>query len=177
MKKDVNAILDLIKERDRFVITSHVNPDGDSISSQLALRNIFLSLGKSCRIVNHHNVPRIYRFLSGAEEVLVRRRHSMRPYSALFVLDCGHPSRASGFLSRRNPPTIVNFDHHVTNTRFGDFNWVDEKASSTSEVIFDLARLLGVAPDREIATKLRLEKLTGVADIVRQPCHFDLSAA
>ncbi len=160
MKKDIRAILELIRKKNRFLITSHVNPDGDSIASQLALRKVLLSLGKTVTVVNLHPVPRIYRFLTGAGEILVRRRHSMRPYSALFVLDCGHPSRASGFLGRRNPPTVVNFDHHITNTGYGDLNWIDTGASSTCELIYDLATKLGVAFDLELATALYTGILT-----------------
>ena len=66
MKKDLKAIADLIVGNNHFLITSHINPDGDSIASQLALRLLFLSLGKSCTVVNLHPVPRIYRFLPGA---------------------------------------------------------------------------------------------------------------
>jgi len=160
LKKDIRAISDLIRKKNRFLVTSHVNPDGDSIASQLALRKILLSLGKDCTVVNLHPVPRIYRFLPGAEEILVRRRHSMRPYSALFVLDCGHPSRASGFLDRHNPPRVINFDHHITNTGYGDLNWVDNGASSTCELIYDLAAKLGVAIDQDLASALYTGILT-----------------
>jgi phosphoesterase RecJ-like protein len=151
LKNDIRAILELIRKRDRFLITSHVNPDGDSIASQLALRKILLSLGKACTVVNLHPVPRIYQFLPGAGEILVRRRHSMRPYSALFVLDCGHPSRASGFLGRRNPPPVVNFDHHVTNTGYGNLNWTGSfrYSSTTPRSMTIAARLLrhGIDPN------------------------------
>jgi phosphoesterase RecJ-like protein len=160
MKIDRAAIRDTILRGDNFLITSHINPDGDSIGSQLALRRTFSLLGKKSVIVNTHPVPRIYRFLPGSADILVRQRHSLRPYSALFVLDCGHPSRASGFLDRQRDLTVVNFDHHATNTGYGDLNWVVRTASSTCELIFDLALKTGVSIDSDLATCLYAGILT-----------------
>jgi phosphoesterase RecJ-like protein len=160
MKREHSAILNCIRGGDRFLITSHINPDGDSVASQLGLRCILKSLGKEAVIVNRDPVPRVYRFLPGADKVLTRRRHSLRPYSALFVLDCGDPSRASGFLDRKPPLPVVNIDHHVTNPCFGDLNWVDVKASSTCEIIFDLARRLGVGLGHDLAANLYAGILT-----------------
>ena len=160
MKREHAAILDCVRGGDRFLITSHINPDGDSVASQLALRCILKSLGKGAVIVNRDPVPRVYRFLPGAEKILTRRRHSLRPYSALFVLDCGNPSRASGLLDRKPPLPVVNIDHHVTNSLFGDLNWVDVKASSTCEIIYDLARHLGVDLEHDLAANLYAGILT-----------------
>ncbi len=160
MRSDRAAIIELIRNRDDFLITSHINPDGDSIASQLALQRIFHLLGRKGTIVNSNEVPRIYRFLPGADSILVRQRHSTRPYSALFVLDCGHPSRASGFLSGRKAPTVVNIDHHVTNDRYGDLNWVEPRSSSTCEIIYEIARKAGVAIDTVLASLLYTGILT-----------------
>ena len=160
MKVDKRAIVDLIRDEDGFLITSHVNPDGDSVASQLALKGIFSLLGKRSAIVNSHPVPRVYRFLPGAAEILIRRRHSLRPYSALFALDCGHPSRASGFLDRKPSLTVVNIDHHVSNTGYGDLNWVDNRASSTCEIIHEIARRSGVEINGDIAANLYAGILT-----------------
>lgn len=160
MKVDRRAIVDLLGKEDGFLITSHINPDGDSIASQLALKGILTLLGKRSVIVNSHPVPRVYRFLPGAGEILTRRRHSLRPYSVLFALDCGHPSRASGFLDGTRPLTVVNIDHHVSNSGYGDLNWVDSRASSTCEIIYEIARSSGVEIEGDIATNLYAGILT-----------------
>jgi phosphoesterase RecJ-like protein len=159
-KSDRDGILSLIAAKDNFLITSHINPDGDSIASQLALRGMFATLGKKSTIVNFHPVPRVYTFLPGTEAIKVRRRHTFKPYGAVFVLDCGNGSRAGISDARQNGPVIVNIDHHITNTLFGRFNLVDSKASSTCEVIFDLARRLDIKLDRDIATNLYAGILT-----------------
>ena len=160
MVNDSRRIVELIRSNDRYLVTSHFNPDGDSIASQLAIRKIFQLLGKECTIVNLHPVPRIYRFLPGSESILVRQRHSQKPYSALFVLDSGHPSRASGFLRKKSPLKVVNIDHHVSNHGYGNLNWIVTKASSTCEIIYDLAVKLGVLLDGELALLLYTGILT-----------------
>jgi phosphoesterase RecJ-like protein len=159
-RKDRDKIRAFIAGKDNFLITSHINPDGDSVASQLALRKILTILGKKCTVVNLHPVPCIYTFLPGSDSIKVRRRLSVKPYGAVFVLDCGTASRAGLPKSPRSLSPIVNIDHHVTNTNFGELNLVDTKASSTAEVIYDLAALLGVELDADIATNLYAGILT-----------------
>ncbi len=160
VSRRLDDIVGLIRRGDRFLVTSHVNPDGDAVASQLALQCIFQALGKSSVIVSRQPVPRIYRFLPRADEILVRRRHSLKPYSAVFVLDCGSRSRASALPSGEVPLTVVNIDHHVSNTGYGDLNWIRPRASSTCEMIFDLARRLQVPLSRDLAVSLYTGILT-----------------
>ena len=152
--KDLPSIVKLIRSNANFLITSHINPDGDSISSQLSLSSLLSILGKKATIVSSHPVPRIYRFLSGADDILVRRRHSPRPYDAIFVLDCGHSQRIGVFPKGKVEIPVVNIDHHYTNQSFGSLNWIDPVASSTCEMIYRLARKLNVKPTREMAEAL-----------------------
>jgi phosphoesterase RecJ-like protein len=160
MKQAHHDVLDFLRKEDSFLITSHVNPDGDSIASQLALRRSLLAIGKKCRIVSSDPVPRVYRFLPGADEILHRSRHSLRPYRAAILLDCGNASRSSVPLDRNSTLPLVNIDHHVSNDLFGDLNWVDSNASSTCEIVYDVARRLGVNLDHDLATNLYTGILT-----------------
>jgi phosphoesterase RecJ-like protein len=160
MKQQHEAIIRFLRSEKSFLITSHVNPDGDSIASQLALCHILQGLGKDCRVISSDAVPRIYRFLPGAENILIRRRHSLRSYSAAILLDCGDITRSTLALGRKPCRPVINIDHHVSNTFFGTYNWVDVKASSTSEIVFDIARHLGVRLDLETATNLYAGILT-----------------
>lgn len=159
-KKARESIRDLVDRKDNFLIASHINPDGDSVASQLALRGIFSRLGKKSTIVNLHPVPRVYRFLPGAASIRVRRRIVLKPYEAVFVLDSGNASRAGINTKSPSCPDVVNVDHHVTNTLFGDINLVDSRASSTAEVIYDLARALRIEPDHDMAVNLYAGILT-----------------
>jgi len=155
-----NRILALLREGGRFLITSHINPDGDSIASQCAVRLLIEHLGGKADIVNSHPVPRVYRFLPGASRFGTRPPKTWKPYRAVIVLDCGDARRASGLLEPRPPIPVVNIDHHATNPGYGDLNWVVPDACSTAELIHGLAVSLGVRPEGGLAEALYTGILT-----------------
>jgi phosphoesterase RecJ-like protein len=160
MSRDLARAVALLRGGARFLVTSHVNPDGDSIASQCALRIVLERLGKRVTVFNRQPPPRVYRFLPGADLITQTAPRSLRGFDALVVLDCGDPRRASGLLERTPPIPVVNIDHHVTNPRFGDVNWVDPGASSTAELVFRVAEKLGVRPDGPLAEALYAGILT-----------------
>jgi phosphoesterase RecJ-like protein len=160
VRRDRAAILRLLREGRSFVITSHVNPDGDSVASQCALRLALRALGKRADVVNSHPVPRVYRFLPGTASFRSAPPRSWRGRDALIALDCGDARRASGLLQPRPPVPVVNIDHHASNPGYGDLNWVDARASSTAEIVHDLIAGLGVRVDGAIAGALYAGVLT-----------------
>jgi len=160
VSRDRARILALLRGGGRFLITGHVNPDGDLIGSECAVRLLIERLGGRADIVNSHPVPRVYRFLPGAELIRSTPPRSWKPYTALIVLDCGDARRASGLLEPRPPIPVVNIDHHATNPGYGDLNWVVPDASSTAEIIYGLAVSLGVRPAGGIAEALYTGILT-----------------
>lgn len=160
MSRDRARILALLRGGGRFLITSHVNPDGDSVASQCAVRLLVERLGGRADIVNSHPVPRTYRFLHGTSRFGTRLPKSWKPYRAVIVLDCGDASRASGLLEPRPPLPVVNIDHHATNPGYGDLNWVVPDACSTAEIIHGLAVSLGIRPEGSLAEALYTGILT-----------------
>jgi phosphoesterase RecJ-like protein len=160
VSRDRARILALLRGGGRFLVTGHVNPDGDSIASQCAVRLIIERLGGRADLMNSQAVPRVYRFLPGAARFGTSRPRSWKSYAALLVLDCGDPRRASGLLEPRPPVPVVNIDHHATNPGYGDINWIDPKACSTAEIIHGLAVALGVRPEGPLAEALYTGILT-----------------
>jgi phosphoesterase RecJ-like protein len=160
VNKDRTRILALLRGGGRFLLTSHVNPDGDSVASQCAVRLLIERLGGRADIVNSHPVPRVYRFLPGVSRFGTRPPKSWKRYSALIVLDCGDARRASGLLEPRPPIPVVNIDHHATNPGYGDLNCVVHDACSTAEIIYGLAVSLGVRPAGGLAEALYTGILT-----------------
>jgi phosphoesterase RecJ-like protein len=160
VNRDRSRILALLRGGGRFLVTSHVNPDGDSVASQCAVRLLIESLGGSADIVNSHPVPRNYRFLAGTSRFGVRPPKTWKPYRAVIVLDCGDARRASGLLEPRPPLPVVNIDHHATNPGYGDLNCVVPDACSTAEIIYGLAVSLGVRPAGGLAEALYTGILT-----------------
>jgi len=160
VNRDRPRILALLRGGGRFLLTSHVNPDGDSVASQCAVRLLIERLGGKADIVNSHPVPRSYQFLPGTSRFRTRAPKSWKPYSAVIVLDCGSASRASGLLEPRPPLPVVNIDHHATNPGYGDLNLVVPDACSTAEIIHGLAISLGVRPEGGLAEALYTGILT-----------------
>src|SRR5258706_7503590 len=128
-------VLRQIEERDRFVLTSHARPDGDAIGSALACCQVLRAMGKQADVVLHDGVPRIYRALPFADEVMQSNRVA-GDYEAAIILECDsiHRTRLEGLEDR----FLINIDHHVSGRPFANVNWIDPLAVSPSELVFRL---------------------------------------
>ena len=146
----------------RVLIVAHKKPDGDTLGAATAMFNFCRARGIEATGFCHDIVPHQYSYMPGTEEFTADHGVFADPaHDVLAVFDAGD-LRFAGIAdlvaSMPVPPTIVNFDHHATNERFGAVNVVDVKASSTAEVVYDFLRTVGADIDREIATCL----LTGI---------------
>lgn len=156
----MKQVIAAIKERNKFIITAHVNLEGDSLGSQLAMKELLVRLGKSAVIVDHDAVPDHYKFLPKADEVLKKIDKDM-VFDAAVVLDCPtlkRVGRVRELISKDK--FIINIDHHISNEKFGDVNWVDPNASSAGEMVYKLFKETGTALTKEIALYLYIAILT-----------------
>ncbi len=152
----LETILDLIKEHERFALTTHLSPEGDAIGSTLALRLILRRLGKEAPIIMQDPVPHSLRFLKGTEGIKGPRDlpEGFDP-QVWFVLDCASFERVGEQVKRlieRTGKPIVNIDHHVSNPGFGQINYL-RQAAATAQLILRLASALKLN-DPEVATAL-----------------------
>lgn len=140
----LQGAINCIREHKNFVITAHTNPEGDSLGSQLALRNLLRKLGKRAVIINEDSSPYCYSFLPGVNKIKKYIRKEYINFECLIVLDCSDLLRTGEVykLNTRNR-TILNIDHHISNENFGTVNWIDAKASSCSEMIYKLYKRFG----------------------------------
>jgi phosphoesterase RecJ-like protein len=100
------------------------------------------------------------RALPGASEVIQADRLP-RPFDCYLVVDATDPKRVGGLLNGVSPGSLViNIDHHISNTRFGTYNWVDPEASAAGEMIYHLIEAMGIPLSREVATNLYVAILT-----------------
>ncbi|NLY88053.1 MAG: bifunctional oligoribonuclease/PAP phosphatase NrnA [Firmicutes bacterium] len=142
-------ILHLLAKYHRFILGCHLHPDGDAIGSLLALGLALETAGKDVAMVVPGGVPVIYRFLEGTEKILPAP--SLTP-EVIIALDCADRERlllpetvfASG-------APVINIDHHLSNSMFGDFNHVFPEAAATGEIVHDLLIGGGFALDKRIA--------------------------
>src|SRR2546429_2010853 len=157
---DLSAVADAIREHDRFVLTTHENPDGDALGSLLAGRVAFDQLGKDSVMVLHGDapLPGEYAFMPLAE---LKRRWPDDVSERVFVaLDCANESRIADPEVLGRVPLSIDVDHHHDNTRFGDLNLIIADASSTGEVLRDLFRELNVELTPDLAEPLYIALVT-----------------
>lgn len=136
---DVNwhAVIAAINSADSIVLTTHCNPDGDGIGSELALYEILIRMGKKVAIVNRDGVPRIYTFLEHADHI-EKGVSSCCSADLIISLDSGSKARLGHPDSFFERAQLINIDHHATNKQFGDINIVDCRYCATGAMVFDL---------------------------------------
>ncbi|MHB1414764.1 MAG: DHH family phosphoesterase [Chloroflexota bacterium] len=152
-----NAAVRLLRESQRVAILSHINPDGDTLGSALALSHGLRQLGKRTVIFCPDSLPANLAFLPGYEEIQTDGGLP-EDLDLIAFVDASDTGR-HGRLSIRNrdvPPHVrlLNIDHHQTNDYFGEVNFVDPDAAATGEQIYDILQALQVAIDLPIATCL-----------------------
>jgi phosphoesterase RecJ-like protein len=153
---DLDAVVAALRDGQRFLVTSHENPDGDALGSLLATHLALRQLGKDSvmMLAGPAPLPGEYRFLELPERGLVRELPLDHAERVLVAVDCAQESRIGDEALLAGAPFTVNVDHHHDNTRFGDANLVVPNASSTSEVLADVLAGLGVRIVPEIAEAL-----------------------
>jgi bifunctional oligoribonuclease and PAP phosphatase NrnA len=151
------SICRAILDRQRFLLTSHARPDGDSIGSQLAMAYALEALGKQVRLVNADAAPDHYREFPGVDRIEIAERSDAEA-DALIVMECSDLSRTG--VAGLDHHFIINIDHHAGNRMYGALNWFDESAAACGEMVFDVIRGLGVRLSPQIATHIYLAILT-----------------
>ena len=134
-------ILCAFKDAKSILISGHVRADGDSLGSMIALAHMLNREGIKAVATGEQKGLGGAGFLRGVERLVPPDVAAKRKYDLLVTVDCGAVDRLPDPLQKLTQTcTVANIDHHVTNTRFGTFNWVDAKASSTGELIWRLSR-------------------------------------
>ncbi|HVG11126.1 MAG TPA: bifunctional oligoribonuclease/PAP phosphatase NrnA [Thermoanaerobaculia bacterium] len=175
-------LLKKIRLGNRFLLTSHINPDGDAIGSALGLARLLRSMGKGAVIWNRDPTPTIYRPLPGSERVHTGEEPPAGfpdRFDAIIVLECPSPDR-TGLEQHLSARPIINIDHHLGNQLYGSVNWVDSAAPAVGEMVYRLAQGLKLALDPETASCLYLTLVTdtgGFRFSNATPAAFEAAAA
>ncbi len=154
-----SAIAAAIRDARRIALCCHINPDGDTIGSALALRLGLEALGKECAVVCQDKVPDQLRFLAGAERIEgLAALRGAAPFDLGMPVDVSEAYRlgkegtdAAWSLLRARSRLTAQIDHHMGNPAYCDVNEVDGHAAATGVLVFELLGLLGVTVTREIA--------------------------
>ena len=140
----LSQIAKFILESKKIGITYHVSPDGDAVGSVLALFNALKSLNKDCYIISKDTLSENLKFLKGSDEITGEITGPVDETDIVVVLDCGNLERVSANL-KEFTGTIVNIDHHLSNDKYGDINYIDSNAAATAEIVFELLNLMGIS--------------------------------
>jgi phosphoesterase RecJ-like protein len=154
-------VLDELRAADKLFLTTHENPDGDALGSLRAMQLVLESLGKDSVMFMAHDefpLPREYRHMP-FDDVLAEPPPDMGERLVVF-LDCGNMDRMPVDFIKESGSRIVNIDHHHDNTRFGDVNLVKGDASCTAEIVYALARELGVEVTQRLGEALYIGLVT-----------------
>jgi phosphoesterase RecJ-like protein len=153
----LKEVLQQIRQRNRFVLSTHARPDGDAIGSVLALSGILKTMGKTVEVVISDSVPVIYKPLPFAETI-VQASSVNGHYEAAILLECDSVQRTR--VQGLEKHYLINIDHHASSRNYGQVNWIDPSACATAEMIFRLGAAAGVEITPEIATCLYTAVLT-----------------
>ncbi len=156
------ALVTAVRGGHRFLLTSHVNPDGDAIGSAIGLARVLHQLGKGATIWNRDATPRIYQALPGSDRIHVGEgapNSFPELFDAAIVLECPSPER-TGLAEALGQVKVINIDHHLGNEHYGAINWVETASPAVGEMVFRLAQALNVEIDRDTANALYLTLVT-----------------
>lgn len=174
---DALKIAEAIRARQRFVISSHSRPDGDSIGSSLAMAYALRAMGKHADVVHADPPPGPLMQFPGVPEITVAGAVDGQ-YDAAIVMECGDLARTG--VTGLDRSFVINIDHHPGNTGYGDLQWFEPEAAACGEMVFDLVGALNLPLSLEIATHVYLAILTDTGSFHYSnitPRTFQISAA
>lgn len=150
----VRQVKTAIKKYNKFLVTSHINPEADAIGSQVAMARLLRKLGKSAVMLDDSPVPGVLQFMKGTEEISKVTPHDF-DYQAVIILDSPDLMRIGRVNEEiKKDAVIINIDHHISNINFGKFNWVEPEFSSAGEMVYDLFKAFKVKIDLDDAIPL-----------------------
>ena len=159
----IRTVKQAIKKFNEFLITSHINPEGDAIGSQIAIARLLRKLGKKSVMLDDSPVPNVLRFMKGSEDISKEMPRDFN-FQAIIILDSpdlARIGRVKEFIKKDS--VIINIDHHISNINFGKFNWVEPDFSSAGEMVYDLFKAFKVKVDLDEAVALYAAIMTDTA--------------
>jgi len=154
-------VLDEIVSGERFLLVTHENPDGDALGSLIAMRGALAELGKDVvMFLPASELPLPYEYAFLPLDGLVTELPDDLEERTIVFLDCGNIDRNPVAGAESDGAHVLNIDHHHDNTRFGTVNHVDDEASCTAEIVWQLMGALGLRASGLVADALYVGLVT-----------------
>jgi phosphoesterase RecJ-like protein len=160
--RQLDEALAFMKNYDDFLVVSHVQPDGDAISSTVVVGWMLEKLGKSAVLINESDLPSRLSFLHQFDSIINYKRDiTQQKFDAIISVDCADFKRIGEVASSFAPDAkLLNIDHHPTNNGFGAVNVIRAEAAATVEILYDLIERAKIDFDLNCATAIYTGLLT-----------------
>ncbi|BED93020.1 MAG: DHH family phosphoesterase [Candidatus Paraimprobicoccus trichonymphae] len=143
--KKLNELADILKTKDNICILTHIYPDGDTLGSAFALCRAFQKIGKKSKVLCSDNTQKKYENL----KFFIENQDFKIEY--IISVDIADLSLLGENLAEYSDKININIDHHISNKRFAEINYVNFKSAATAEIIYDLLLELEIEIDIKIA--------------------------
>lgn len=172
---EIKKLKQKLDEAEHICLVSHIHPDGDSIGSLLGLGLALRSLNKKVTMFKTDDIPYKYRFLPQIN--ILKSCVENEKFDLLIILDCSDIDRLGSFKHVIDKAKcIVNIDHHISNTNYGDINIINHEAAATGELVYNILNCLNINIDKAIATCLYVAIATDTGsfryDNTRSETHY-----
>lgn len=158
-KLTMPEVASLFDRADDIVIVSHINPDGDALGSTLALATGLKKMGKKVIISIDDEISSYYNFMPGIDQFVRFKQGDIINADLLVINDASSIDRI-GVVAECVKAPMLNIDHHVSNTAFADYLYLDVDAAATGEIIFSLLKELNIKIDLQMAFGLYVAIVT-----------------
>jgi len=155
----ISEISKIIKRSKTFFIAGHMKPDGDSLGSALALASVLKRFGKKVCVYCCDEIPDFLKFLKGADEVK-RTAEKSDVFDCAIILESIDFSRMGDIIIPTQVRSIINIDHHLTHTNFGNVNYIVPSSASTAELVLNILEYMKVKLTKNEAENLYAGILT-----------------
>lgn len=155
----MEKIRELIESADSILILAHKSPDGDAVGSGLAIYNALCNMYKKIDIIIE-DVPKIFNFLPNFGKI--KESSEIEEYDLVIVVDCANYERVGQYGNHyfENAKYTLNIDHHISNTKYANYNYVSEKSPACCEYLVEIFDYLGIEVTKDVAECLMVGVLT-----------------
>ena len=159
LQPTTKKIQEAVDQAEQILLITHVDPDGDAIGSITAVSNALVQLGKQVTLACDNRSPSRFNYLAMSDSIQ-QSLEEAQTYDLLIAVDCGDEQRMGKVFAEMvgERPFLINIDHHITNTQFGDVNLVNPVATSTTEMLYQLF----IELEWHISPEIALSLLTGL---------------
>lgn len=155
LKGNIKEITKEIVKNEKILLVGHILPDGDDVSSLTSMKLGLEKLGKKVSAVIDDDIPEyLLQFptiKASIESFKDVENNIYQNFDVMIILDSSSPDRVGRFEKYLNSFRVLLIDHHVTNTHFGNINWVDPTMGSTAQMVYRILKDFNIDYDNELA--------------------------